>query len=146
QGGAAAHLLVARPAGAGGVVQGGVEGPQLADAGDHGARHARASCGRGEGGRGEGAGGTGQSRRTGVIGTRTPRSWATPSAREYPASTWRITRMAASLVSRRSSFCRARSVPSARPTWPAWIERPMPTPPPWWIETQVAPELVEVRA
>ena len=28
---------------------------------------------------------------------------------------------------------------SARVTCPAWIERPMPTPPPWWMDTQVAP-------
>lgn len=31
-------------------------------------------------------------------------------------------------------------VPSATVTWPAWMERPMPTPPPWWMETQEAPE------
>lgn len=31
-------------------------------------------------------------------------------------------------------------VPSATETWPAWMERPMPTPPPWWMETQEAPE------
>ncbi len=31
-------------------------------------------------------------------------------------------------------------MPSATLTWPAWIERPMPTPPPWWIETQEAPQ------
>ena len=48
--------------------------------------------------------------------------------------------MPGSLVRRRSSFCAARSVPSATETWPAWMERPMPTPPPWWMETQVAPE------
>src|SRR5699024_156784 len=40
----------------------------------------------------------------------------------------------------------ARRGPSAIPTWPAGIGRPMPTPPPWWIEAQVAPELVAVRA
>jgi hypothetical protein len=47
--------------------------------------------------------------------------------------------MPGSLVSTRSSFCAARSVPSATLTWPAWIDRPMPTPPPWWIDTQDAP-------
>ena len=35
---------------------------------------------------------------------------------------------------------RPASVPSATVTCPAWIERPMPTPPPWWIDTQVAPD------
>ena len=29
---------------------------------------------------------------------------------------------------------------------PAWIERPMPTPPPWWIDTQVAPAAVLTSA
>ena len=44
--------------------------------------------------------------------------------------------MAGSLVSTRRSFSPASAVPSATQTWPAWMERPMPTPPPWWIETQ----------
>ena len=30
-------------------------------------------------------------------------------------------------------------VPSATMTWPACREYPIPTPPPWWSETQVAP-------
>src|SRR3982750_110416 len=47
--------------------------------------------------------------------------------------------MPGSLVSTRSSFCAASSVPSATLTCPAWMDRPMPTPPPWWIDTQVAP-------
>ena len=47
---------------------------------------------------------------------------------------------AGSLVSTRSSFAAASGVPSATITCPAWIERPMPTPPPWWIDTQVAPD------
>ena len=80
------------------------------------------------------------------IGIRTPRSAATSSARSYPASTWRMTPIPGSLVSTRSIFWAARSVPSATQTWPAWIERPMPTPPPWWIDTQVAPEEVAVSA
>ena len=50
--------------------------------------------------------------------------------------------MPGSLVSTRSSFCAASGVPSATVTWPAWIERPMPTPPPWWIDTHEAPEAV----
>ena len=47
--------------------------------------------------------------------------------------------MPGSVVSTRSSFCAARSVPSANATMPAWMLRPMPTPPPWWMLTQVAP-------
>ncbi len=31
------------------------------------------------------------------------------------------------------------AVPSATMTMPAWMDRPMPTPPPWWTETQEAP-------
>ena len=54
--------------------------------------------------------------------------------------------MPGSLVSTRSIFWAASSVPSATHTCPAWIERPMPTPPPWWIDTQVAPEAVLTRA
>ena len=54
--------------------------------------------------------------------------------------------MPGSLVSTRSSFCAASAVPSATQTWPAWIERPMPTPPPWWMETQDAPEAVLTSA
>src|ERR671927_370782 len=50
-----------------------------------------------------------------------------------------MTPVAGSLVSTRSSFCAASGVPSATVTWPAWIERPMPTPPPWWIDTHDAP-------
>jgi hypothetical protein len=40
----------------------------------------------------------------------------------------------------------ASSVPSATQTWPAWMERPMPTPPPWWMDTQVAPDAVLTSA
>jgi hypothetical protein len=29
---------------------------------------------------------------------------------------------------------------------PAWIEDPMPTPPPWWTDTQWAPAAVFTRA
>ncbi len=29
---------------------------------------------------------------------------------------------------------------------PAWIERPIPTPPPWWIDTHVAPDAVLANA
>jgi len=32
--------------------------------------------------------------------------------------------------------------PSARTTIPLWIELPMPTPPPWWTLTHVAPAAV----
>ena len=44
-----------------------------------------------------------------------------------------------SVVSTRSSRSAASSVPSATTTMPAWIELPIPTPPPWWTLTQVAP-------
>ncbi len=54
--------------------------------------------------------------------------------------------MPGSLVSTRASFWAASAVPSASDTWPAWMERPMPTPPPWWMETQVAPEAVLTSA
>ena len=54
--------------------------------------------------------------------------------------------MPGSLVSTRSIFSAASSVPSATVTWPAWSERPMPTPPPWWKETQVAPDAVLTSA
>ena len=54
--------------------------------------------------------------------------------------------MPGSVVSTRSSFAAASSVPSATQTMPAWIEWPMPTPPPWWIDTQVAPEAVLTSA
>ena len=64
----------------------------------------------------------------------------------FPASTWRMIPIPGSLVSTRSILLAARSVPSATQTWPAWIERPMPTPPPWWMETQVAPEAVLTSA
>ena len=53
-----------------------------------------------------------------------------------------MTPVPGSLVRTRSSFSAASAVPSATVTWPAWIERPMPTPPPWWMETQEAPEAV----
>ena len=66
EGGLAQHLLLGDLPGAGGVVEGGVEGPELGDAGEQGRGH----------------GVPPQSRRTGVIGMRTPRSWATWSARE----------------------------------------------------------------
>ena len=54
--------------------------------------------------------------------------------------------MPGSLVSTRRSFSPASAVPSATQTWPAWIERPMPTPPPWWIDTHVAPDAVLTSA
>ena len=54
--------------------------------------------------------------------------------------------MPGSAVSTRSSFSAARSVPSATHTIPAWIERPMPTPPPWWIDTHDAPDEVFTNA
>ena len=57
-----------------------------------------------------------------------------------------MTPIPGSLVSTRASFCAASRVPSANDTWPAWMDRPMPTPPPWWIETQLAPDAVLIMA
>jgi hypothetical protein len=57
-----------------------------------------------------------------------------------------MTPIAGSLLSTRASFSAESAVPSATVTWPAWMERPMPTPPPWWIDTQVAPDEVFTSA
>ena len=54
--------------------------------------------------------------------------------------------MPGSEVSTRSSRAAASSVPSATTTMPAWIELPIPTPPPWWTLTQVAPAAVFTSA
>ena len=54
--------------------------------------------------------------------------------------------MPGSLTSTRSRRARAFSVPSATTTIPAWIEYPMPTPPPWCTLTQCAPAAVFTRA
>src|SRR4029453_831344 len=70
-----------------------------------------------------------------LIGIVTPEA----ASESYPASTWRRTPIAGSLVSTRSIFCPASAVPSATHTCPAWMLRPIPTPPPWWMETQEAP-------
>src|SRR5205814_192145 len=64
---------------------------------------------------------------------------ATVMASGYPASTWRRTPVPGSVVSTRSSRSAISSVPSATTTIPAWSEFPIPTPPPWWTLTQVAP-------
>src|SRR6058998_4205046 len=47
-----------------------------------------------------------------------------------------------SVVSTRSRRRAASGVPSATTTMPAWIEYPMPTPPPWCTDTHVAPDAV----
>src|SRR5213082_1525193 len=52
----------------------------------------------------------------------TPRSRATWIASSYPASAWRRTPIAGSLVRTRSSLRAAASVPSATMTWPACNE------------------------
>src|SRR5690606_23914003 len=70
------------------------------------------------------------------IGTRRPPRAAAATASSYPASTCRRTPVAGSFASTRASFCAASSVPSATDTCPAWIDRPMPTPPPWCSDTQ----------
>src|SRR5579864_3344458 len=59
-----------------------------------------------------------------------PDSAAKATAVSYPASACRITPMPGSVVSTRSSRCAMPAVPSATTTMPAWIELPMPTPPP----------------
>ncbi len=53
-----------------------------------------------------------------------------------------MTPIPGSLLSTRASFSAASGVPSATETCPAWMERPMPTPPPWWIDTHDAPDAV----
>ena len=50
--------------------------------------------------------------------------------------------MPGSLVSTRVTFSYAGAEPSATTTTPAWIDLPMPTPPPWCTDTQVAPDAV----
>ena len=57
-----------------------------------------------------------------------------------------MTPVPGSQVRTRSSFSAARSVPSATHTIPAWIERPIPTPPPWWMQTHEAPAAVLTSA
>src|SRR5436305_1471385 len=47
--------------------------------------------------------------------------------------------MPGSQLSTRSSFSSASLLPSATITMPAWSEWPIPTPPPWCTDTQVAP-------
>ena len=54
--------------------------------------------------------------------------------------------MPGSAVSTRRMRSAARGVPSATQTWPAWIDLPIPTPPPWWIETHDAPHAVLTSA
>src|SRR5205809_966797 len=52
-----------------------------------------------------------------------------------------MTPVPGSAVRTRSRRPSASALPSATTTMPAWIELPMPTPPPWWTLTQVAPAL-----
>ncbi len=51
-----------------------------------------------------------------------------------------MTPVPGSFVSTRSTRNAPSSVPSATTCAPEWIERPMPTPPPWCSATQAAPE------
>src|SRR5207244_7938314 len=74
-----------------------------------------------------------------LMGTSRPCSRAAATASSYPASTWRSTPVPGSVVSTRSRRSAASSVPSATTTMPAWIELPIPTPPPWCTLTHVAP-------
>src|SRR5512146_1107580 len=105
-------------------------GPSRPAAGDHGAR----------------ADEQGPQSPASSIGSRSPSRRAVAMASGYPASAWRTTPMPGSLVSTRSSRRRAAAVPSATVTWPACRELPMPTPPPWWKDTQDAPEAVLSKA
>ena len=57
-----------------------------------------------------------------------------------------MTPVPGSLVSTRSSFASVSALPSHTMTRPAWIELPMPTPPPWCTLTHEAPEAVLSRA
>src|SRR5690606_37014593 len=81
-----------------------------------------------------------------TLGRSRPRSAATWRARSYPASAWRITPVPGSLVRTSSRRRSAWAVPSATTWAPAWMELPIPTPPPWWTATQAAPEAVFRRA
>src|SRR5438094_3363144 len=54
--------------------------------------------------------------------------------------------MPGSLLSTRSSRRLEFSVPSATTTIPACCEKPMPTPPPLWIDTHEAPAAVLISA
>ena len=54
--------------------------------------------------------------------------------------------MPGSVVSTRSRRRAAASVPSATTTIPEWMELPIPTPPPWWRETHVAPAATLTKA
>ena len=57
-----------------------------------------------------------------------------------------MTPVPGSLVRTSSTRRAASSEPSATTTTPAWIERPIPTPPPWWTLTHEAPEATFSRA
>src|SRR5580765_6749370 len=104
--------------------------PQLRRSrGDGGVRDDFRGGGRWEGG-GEGKDeGRGADHRV-FIGRSRPRSRAVSTAFSYPASACRITPAPGSLVSTRRSRASASGVPSATTTIPAWIEYPIPTPPP----------------
>src|SRR5215211_7467628 len=73
------------------------------------------------------------------VGRSSSPSLAASSASSYPASACRSTPVAGSVVRTRSSRSAMSAEPSATTTMPAWIELPMPTPPPWWTLTHVAP-------
>ena len=57
-----------------------------------------------------------------------------------------MTPVPGSQVSTRSKRWSASFVPSATTTIPAWMLFPIPTPPPWWRDTQVAPDTAFRRA
>ena len=80
------------------------------------------------------------------IGIRTPIRRAVSMPISYPASACRTTPMPGSLVSTRSRRQAPSAVPSATTTTPAWIDLPIPTPPPWCTDTHDAPDAVFTSA
>src|SRR5262249_15686680 len=74
------------------------------------------------------------------IGTSSPWRVAHARASSYPASPRRKTPLAGALAPARvRGGGGAGGVPSATMTWPACWLYPIPTPPPWWKLTQLAP-------
>src|SRR5712691_10031654 len=57
-----------------------------------------------------------------------------------------MTPVPGSVVRTRRSFSRLRGVPSATATIPAWIELPMPTPPPWCTDLAPRHKIVDALA
>src|SRR5271154_5883556 len=75
-----------------------------------------------------------------MLGKSSPNCRAQFLAMSYPASAWRITPEAGSFHNTLARRLAELGVPSAQITMPACCENPMPTPPQWCRDTQVAPE------